>query len=156
MFQLIIAAIAIVLLAAMAVGGVYYLGGAFVESSDKARYAGYVNNAAQIDAALQLYFNEHAKHPDGENEELLENLRISGYLKTTPAGGWLVTPETLFRPIESVEECAGINKTAGRNIEDPNLPAEYEGCPPCNGFTEVELQIVEEFKDWPGCRRIEN
>lgn len=155
MFQLIIASIAIVLAAAMAIGGVYYLGGAFVESSDKAKYAEYVNNAAQIDAAMQLYFNENARYPDGENEELLNNLRIAGYLKATPAGGWLVTPTTLFRPIDSVEECASINSTAGYDVETTDLPAEYEGCPPCNGFTEVEQEIVETFKDWPGCRQID-
>lgn len=159
MFQLIVAVVAILLIAILAIAAYWYGGGVYDESKARAEYAQHMNSAAQIEGAMQLYYNDHARNVEGEDEVLLQNLLAARYLKDIPQGEWRVRPDTLYRPIEvqQVKHCALMNKAAGFDISDSAIAAEpWEGCPPCNGAEgSSELALAEAYRNWPGCQFID-
>lgn len=155
MFQLIVAVIAIALVLLLLIAAMYFGGSVYDESGARAAYAKNVNSATQIEAAMQLYYNDKSQNPPGEDMTLLRNLLNWGYLKEIPAGDWKVNPNALFKPIEiqEVAQCRAMNKAAGFNVS--TLPSEYEGCPPCNGEEgSQQLADAETYKKWPGCQFI--
>ena len=158
MFQLIVAVIAIFLVAIMVIAGIYFGGSAHSEAAIKAQYAGNMNAAAQIEGAMQLYYNDHASHAPGQNGELLQFLKDRDYLKDIPEGDWVVNRVSLYKPFSAQQQdvavCAAMNKVAGFDISLPDVAAEpYLGCPPCNGAEgSPELAMAEAYKGWPGCQ----
>lgn len=81
MFQLIVAVISIVLVAALAIASIFYGGEAFVKSSEKAVVTTLVNQAQQISGASALY------RADNGVAATIEGLAVGGeYLAAAPAG----------------------------------------------------------------------
>jgi len=155
MFQLIVAIIAIALVVVLVLAAMYFGGEVYADSKARADYARNVSSATQIEAAMQLYYHDNARHVDGVDMTLLGNLLGAGYLKELPEGDWRINEESLYKPIEiqQVAQCASMNKAAGFSISQ--LPTEYEGCPPCNGAEgSQQLADAEQFKAWPGCQFI--
>src|SRR5690554_547203 len=109
MFQLIVGVIAIFLVAAIAIAGVYYGGSIHTDSKIKADYVGNMNTATQIQGALELYFNDHSAYPPSglSDTALLEFLVAERYLKEVPSGDWMVSPGSLARLIDNqdIEVC---------------------------------------------------
>jgi len=136
MFQLIVAVIAILLLVVMIIAGLWYGGTVFSESKQRSLYAEYVNSAAQIDGAINLYYQEHATYPDGEDQVFLQNLVASGYLSNVPNGEWKVSRELLYKSIADLKLCEVINKISGQDVSGDVK------CPPCGDPA---------YKSWPGC-----
>jgi len=135
MFQLIIVVIAILLMAAMIIAGMWVGGEVFSESKQRALYTEYMNAASQIEGAAQLYYQENASFPPGEDEDFLNALVAGEYLKNIPQGGWKVSQTDLYRPIDSAETCEIMNRIAGKDTS-------VVQCPPCG---------EEQYKTWPGC-----
>lgn len=159
MFQLIVAVVAIALIALMVIAALYFGGSAHTEAAVRAQYAGNMNAAAQIEGAMQLYYNEHGTNPPGENEELLQTLKDNHYLKDIPEGTWTVSSTQIFKPFseqsQDIKYCATMNKVAGFNVSDPvvGLESDWAGCPPCNGGSDnSNLGLAEQYKSWPGCQ----
>lgn len=158
MFQLIVAVISIFLVAALVLAAVYYGGSSHSEAAIKAQYAGNMNAAAQIEGAMQLYYNDHATYAPGQDATLLQFLLEKNYLKEIPDGDWKVSKDTLYKPFpaeaQDISVCRTMNKVAGFDITIPEIAAApYEGCPPCNGATgSAELALAERYKSWPGCQ----
>jgi hypothetical protein len=155
MFQLIVVVIAIVLVAILVVAGIYYGGDAFNDGSARASYAQNVNSAAQIEGAMQLYYQDNLKNPTQQDMLLLYELHDLTYLKDIPIGDWKVKPDSIYRPIQiqTVESCRVMNRVAGYDITV--VPSEYSGCPPCNGTTGTQqFADAETFKSYPGCQFI--
>lgn len=158
MFQLIVAVVAIVLIAIMVIAALWWGGYVFTDSRLRAEYAEHMNNAAQIEGAMQLYYNDRATPvPGSTSEERLRNLYEAKYLKEIPQGGWFVDTNTLYKPIENKEYCVAMNRVAGYDVNDPEVAAEpWEGCPPCNGaLGSPELVMAHKYKSWPGCQFVE-
>jgi len=158
MFQLIVAVIAIMLVAIMVLASLWWGGYIFTDSKIRAEYAQNMNSAAQIEGAMQLYYNDNASHVPGANSaERLQHLLSTNYLKEIPAGEWVVDADTLYKPIRDLQYCADMNRIAGFNIEDPEVAdAPWEGCPPCNGAAgSPELVMAHKYKNWPGCQFVE-
>lgn len=156
MFQLIVTVLAIALVALLALVGVFWGAEAFSDGSARAQYAQNVNSAAQIEGAMQLYYQDHIKNPNSKDMELLQELHDMEYLKDIPIGDWKVQPGSLYKPIEiqTVESCKIMNRVAGYEIS--LVPTQYEGCPPCNGAEgSQQLADAETFKGWPGCQFIQ-
>ncbi|MBY3433142.1 hypothetical protein HFN89_02965 [Rhizobium laguerreae] len=155
MFQLIIAVVAIALVLLLVLAAMYFGGGVYDEGGARAAYAKNVNSATQIEAAMQLYFNDKSMNPPGEDMTLLNNLLGWGYLKEIPEGDWKVNPTALYKPIkiQDVKQCSAMNKAAGFSLTQ--VPSQYDGCPPCNGAEgSQQLTDAETFKKWPGCQFI--
>lgn len=158
MFQLIIAVVAIVLIAIMVIASLWWGGYIFADSKIRAEYAQYMNTAAQIEGAMQLYYNDKATPvPGTTSEERLQHLFSTKYLKEVPEGDWVVDVDTLYRPIDNKQYCADLNRVAGYDITEPEVAAEpWEGCPPCNGAPgSPELTLANKYKSWPGCQFVE-
>jgi hypothetical protein len=155
MFQLIVVILGIALVAALALASIFWGSEAFTEGSARAYYAQSINSAAQIEGAMQLYYQDHAKDPASKDMALLQELYSMKYLKDLPIGDWKVQPGSLYKPIEvqSVDNCRIMNRVAGYDIS--LVPSQYNGCPPCNGATgSSQLADAETFKAWPGCQFI--
>jgi hypothetical protein len=155
MFQLIIAIVAIALVLLLVLAAMYFGGSIYDESNARAAYAKNVNSATQIEAAMQLYFQDKSANPVGEDMPLLHSLLSWGYLKEIPEGDWRVNSTALYKPIkiQDVEQCSAMNKAAGFNLSQ--VPSQYDGCPPCNGAEgSQQLADAETFKKWPGCQFI--
>jgi hypothetical protein len=155
MFQLIVVVLGIALVALLALASIFWGGEAFTEGSARAAYAQNVNSAAQIEAAMQLYHQDHARFSTKQDMALLEELYSMKYLKEIPIGDWKVQPGSLYKPIEiqSVDNCKIMNRVAGYDIS--LVPSQYQGCPPCNGAQgSQQLADAETFKAWPGCQFI--
>jgi hypothetical protein len=135
MFQLIVAVVAILLLVVMGVAAMWYGGNVFTESKQRALYSEYVNSASQIDGAINLFYQEKAGYPAGEDEVFLQNLVSSGYLNGVPNGQWKVSRELLYKSIADVKVCEIINRMSGQDTSTTQ-------CPPCGDAA---------FKGWPGC-----
>ncbi len=156
MLQLIIAVIAIALFALLVLIGVYYGGIAYSDSGARATYAQNLNSATQIQAAMQLYYQDHLQNPTTVDGALLQQLHDESYLKDVPAGDWRVQPGVLYKPIEvqSVDTCKVMNRAAGYDVS--LVPSRYGGCPPCNGAAgSQQLADAKEFSAWPGCQFIQ-
>lgn len=155
MFQLIVAVIAIALVLLLVIAALYFGGSVYDESGARAAYAKNVNSATQIEAAMQLYYQDNTKNAPFQDMELLQYLHQEKYLKDIPEGDWKVNPESLYKPIEiqDVAQCKAMNRAAGFDIS--TVPSEYEGCPPCNGAEgSSQLADAETYKKWPGCQFI--
>lgn len=135
MFQLIVAIVAILLLVAMVVATIWFGGEVFSESKQRALYAEYVNSAAQIDGAINLYYQEKADYPPGEDATFLKSLVDTGYLSNVPPGEWKVSRELLYKSIADLKVCEIINRMAGQDTSATD-------CPPCSDPA---------YKSWPGC-----
>lgn len=167
MYSLIIGVMAVALFAALLLGGLWFGGPIFEEARAKADYVANVQQAQQIDSALELYKQENVVGVLGEDMALVNNLISFGYLKDAPPGDWKVNPQSLYKPlkIQSIEQCSVMNKVAGFNINDLRLNdtsgtrPNYQGCPPCNGeevdgVASPQLQDAVDFKRYPGCQFI--
>lgn len=135
MFQLMVAVVAILLLAVMIIASIWFGGSVFSESKQRALYAEYVNSAAQIDGAINLYYQENATYPAGEDEVFLNNLVSAGYLNGVPNGQWKVSRELLYKSIADLNVCEIINRMSGQDTS-------VTQCPACGDPA---------FKSWPGC-----
>ena len=82
MFQLIVAVISIVLVAALAIASIFYGGDAFSKSSEKANVTALVNAGQQIAGAYTLFKTEQAAEPADLND-----LVTNKYLAAPPSGG---------------------------------------------------------------------
>lgn len=156
MFQLIVVIIAIALIALLAVASIFYGAEAFSDGSARAIYAQNINSAAQIEGAMQLYYQDYSKNSSQQDMALLQELHSMKYLKDIPKGDWKVQPGSLYKPIEiqSVDSCRTMNRVAGYDIS--LIPSQYNGCPPCNGTTGTQQLIdADTFKTWPGCQFIQ-
>lgn len=153
MFQLIAAVLAIALIILVAIAAVWFGGSVFDESKARADYARDVNGATQIEAAYQLYFHDHGHNPVDTDMTLLQEFVDWGYLKDLPKGDWKVSKDAIYKPVDvqEIAQCRAMNKAAGYDIS--TVPAEYNGCPPCNGTTgSQQLTDAESYKNWPGCQ----
>jgi hypothetical protein len=135
MFQLIVAVIAIALMVVMVLASIWFGGNVFSESKQRALYSEYVNSAAQIDGAINLYYQETASYPAGEDEVFLNNLVSTGYLNGVPNGQWKVSRELLYKSIADANVCEIINRMSGQDTSSVQ-------CPPCGDAA---------YKSWPGC-----
>lgn len=81
MFQLIVAVISIVLVAALAIASIFYGGEAFVKSSEKAVVTTLINQAQQISGASALY-----KADNGVTATIAGLADGGTYLAVAPAG----------------------------------------------------------------------
>lgn len=160
MFQLIVAVVAIVLIAIMIIATLYWGGSVHSEAAIRAQYAGNMNAAAQIEGAMQLYYNEHSANPPGKGHELLQFLKDNHYLKDIPEGDWVVDARQIYKPFEpkaqNISVCSMMNKVAGYDISNPEVAGEpWNGCPPCNGEVgSTQLTLAEKYKGWPGCQML--
>lgn len=159
MFQLIVAVVAIILIAIMVIATLYWGGSAHSEAAIRAQYAGNMNAAAQIEGAMQLYYNDFAVNPPGENEAVLNFLKDNHYLKEIPEGEWTVSPNQIYKPfdtsLQNISTCSTMNKVAGFDISNADVGTEsiWKGCPPCNGgANNSNLLLAEQYKSWPGCQ----
>ena len=155
MFQLIVVILGIALVAALALASIFWGAEAFTEGAARAYYAQSLNSAAQIEGAMQLYYQDYSRNPATQDMELLDELYSLKYLKDIPIGDWKVQPGSLYKPIEiqSVDNCRIMNRVAGYDIS--LVPTQYNGCPPCNGAAGTQqLTDAETFKAWPGCQFI--
>ncbi len=146
MFNLIVAAICIVVVAILAVAGIFYGGSAFSIANDKGRYAQYLNHGEQIAAAIKFYQTDKGQSPSGSASELVQILSQPDaggrtYLSSTPVGDWYVTEGIIYRKLLDNGECKRMNVVAGKDISQASAS---EGCPPCDDAT---------FSDWPACAR---
>lgn len=156
MFQLIVVVIAIALVAILVIAGIWFGGRAYDDGAARASYAQNVNSAAQIEGALQLYYQDHLKFPTTQDMPLLYELHGQTYLKDIPLGDWKVQPASLYKPMEiqTVAACATMNRVAGYDVDV--VPSQYNGCPPCNGDDgSQQLADAETFKAYPGCQFIQ-
>jgi len=159
MFQLIVAVVAIVLIALMVIATLYWGGSAHSEAAIRAQYAGNMNAAAQIEGAMQLYYNDNGVNAPGEGPELLQFLKDNNYLKEIPDGDWVVDTRQIYKPFapqsQDIGVCSTMNKVAGFDINNPDvgMSSEWEGCPPCNGDVgSAQRTLAEQYKSWPGCQ----
>lgn len=158
MFQLIVAVIAIFLIAIMIIATLYWGGSAHSEAAVRAQYAGNMNAAAQIEGAMQLYYNEHGQNAPGSDEELLGFLKDNNYLKDIPEGAWKIDQHQIYKPFadeaQNIGTCSVMNKVAGFDITIPEIAADpWKGCPPCNGGEDGStLTLADTYKSWPGCQ----
>lgn len=135
MFQLVAAVLAIVLLGTAVISVIWVGGDAFFQNQDKAMYAEFINNATQIDGAMQLYFNDHVALPPGEDAELIQALVDGKYLVSPPPGTWLVDATRISKVIEGERQCEAMNRVAGFDTSSVK-------CPPCGDGP---------YSDWPAC-----
>lgn len=135
MFQLIVAVIAIVLVVALVLAALWFGGSTYSEAKLRALHSEYLNNAAQISGAMQLYFNDHVSLPPGEDAVLIQGLVDSKYLKNSPPGTWKVSANNIFRRLETEAQCEPLNRLSG--FDTSETP-----CPPCDDAA---------YKLWPGC-----
>lgn len=167
MYSLIVGVMALAIFAALLFGGVWFGGPIYEEARAKADYVANVQQAQQIDGALELYKQENVVGVPGEDMVLVNNLISFGYLKDAPPGDWKVNRESLYKPlkVQSIEQCSIMNKVAGFDIKDIRLNdktgtrPDYQGCPPCNGeevdgTASQQLQDAVAFKRYPGCQFI--
>lgn len=158
MFQLIVAVVGIMLIAIIALSAIYFGGSAHTEASVRAEYAGNMNAAAQIESAMQLYFQEHGHAPPGEDEVLLNHLVEKKYLKSIPDGDWTVRSDAMFKALplndRSLEHCVSINRVAGLDVSADDLISEpYKGCPPCSGVAGSPAEgLAFKYRTWPACQ----
>lgn len=169
MYHLMAGVVALAIFAALTLTGYWYGGPIYDESRAKADYVANVQQAQQIDSALEFYKQENVKSAPGEDMVLLNNLMGFGYLKDLPPGDWKVNANSIYKPlkIQSIEQCTIMNKVAGFDVKDARLNdtsgtrPNYQGCPPCNGeevdgAPSQQLQDAVDFKRYPGCQFIEN
>lgn len=113
MFNIIVAIIAMVLVAALTVAGFYHMGGNVSEQKIEADAAKLRNEASQIAGAVKLY--------RGEGNEFGADFRLStlvemGYLKTLPAD-WEPGEDQIIHVLQDEEKaesvCFTANKQAG-------------------------------------------
>jgi hypothetical protein len=155
MFQLIVIVLSIALVLITVIAGIYFGGTAYDDGSARAGYAKYMNSAIQIEAAMQLYYQDHLKNPGSQDMLLLYELHDAAYLKDIPPGSWKVQPDSIYRPteVQSVDSCRTMNRVAGFDINV--VPSQYIGCPPCTGATgSRQLADAEVFNSYPGCQYI--
>lgn len=168
MIHLMVGVVAVAIFAALALGTYWFGGPIYNESRAKADYVANVQQAQQIDGAMELYKQENIKSVTGEDTALINNLMGYGYLKDAPPGDWKVNSNSIYKPLkkQSIEQCTIMNKVAGFDIKDLRLNdtsgarPNYQGCPPCNGqevdgAPSQQLQDAVSFKRYPGCQFIE-
>ncbi|AOG02862.1 hypothetical protein [Bosea sp. RAC05] len=146
MFNLIIAAIVVVVIAILTIASIFYGGNAFSLASDKGRYAQYINHGEQIAAAIKLYQIDKGAAPSGTATEIVQILSQSDasgrtYLSSSPVGDWYVTEGIIYRKLLDNEECKRMNTVAGKDV---SLASASNGCPPCDDAV---------FSEWPACAR---
>lgn len=147
--------------------GVYFGGPVYMDSRAKADYVANVQQAQQIDGAMELYKQDNLKSVSGQDMVLVNNLLGFGYLKDVPPGDWKVNSNSIYKPLkkQSIEQCSVMNRVAGFDIGDVRLNdksgtrKDYQGCPPCNGeevdgVASQQLQDAVAFKRYPGCQFI--
>lgn len=144
MFNLILAAICIVIVAILAIAGIFYGGNAFSLAGDKGRYAQYLNHGEQIAAAIKLYQNDKGAAPSGTSRAIVQILSTpdaSGrnYLSGSPVGDWYVTEGIIYRKLLDNDECKRMNTVARKDVS-----LVTDGCPPCDDA---------EYAEWPACAR---
>lgn len=135
MFQLIVAVVAIVLLVVMVLAALWFGGNTYSDAKLRATHAEYLNNAAQISGAMQLYFNDNVSLPPGEDAVLIQGLVDSNYLRNAPPGTWKVSAGNIFRRLENESQCEPLNRLSGFDTSEVT-------CPPCDDA---------QYSRWPGC-----
>jgi len=134
MSSLIIAIVAIVLIAVLAIAGMFYGGSYLASTGHEAVAAKTINQSSQIDGAVNLYRVEHA----GSLPATPQALADEGYLRTVPDSEWVFTTDAIVRPMTSADDCNAINKRLHGDTAIPDcgsVSPEYAGC--CNVGTGV-------------------
>ncbi|ANY85484.1 hypothetical protein BB934_45530 (plasmid) [Microvirga ossetica] len=132
MFQLIVATVAIVLCSVLAIGAIWYGGEAFAEASSRAKLVGIEMTAQQIDAAIQLYYQDKLHWPTERDDALVEVLVSGNYLMPLRDEGWKISTDELYRPVQT-GQCAIINEAAGFGAVCPRCDDEAQkGLPGCS------------------------
>jgi hypothetical protein len=140
-FNLVIAALSIVLVLSLAASGLYYGSAVWVEYFDKVDYAKYKSEAGQIVGAMEFYKTRVGMYPPGNLNSILTTLIADGYLKNAPESTWNMNSSMYIRTvIDGVESCAAINGLSGMDISQPNPT---DGCPVCSDAN---------YDNWPACR----
>ena len=148
MFQLIVAVVGIALVVILSIIAIWVGGSAFTNSGETALFATYLNQGSQIEGGLKMYQADKGVLPSGfsDSDAVLEHLVDETYLRSIPEGDWKIEGSTIYRQLQNTEQCARLNTFMGKDIA---LVADGSGCPPCN----VPVGEVNEFSDWPGCRK---
>ena len=115
MFSLIITLVSIVLVAGLALVGVYYLGDTVDTQQVEARTAQLLNETAQVNGALTLYSTDHP----GVTVTDLNVLVTEGYLERVPNTAWSVSGDQVVRPVSTVEDCDAFNAKMGYTVSPP-------------------------------------
>lgn len=118
MFSLILALISLVLVVGLAIYGVFFMGGTTQKAAEEASTAQVISAASQIQAAVNLYENEHSGAAPTSFTDLTTN---SSYLRSIPKGDWAFSNNSILSSVAvaSADQCAKINK---KLYGDPTVP----------------------------------
>jgi len=143
MFNLIVVAIAVVLVGVIAVASLWYGGDVFSTQTQKTDYLKIEAAASQIKGAMELHRAREGFYPalgtSGDpivdTRTMLQNLTTGPvtYLSSIPAGDWIVNQSGFVSvEIESEEECERINLFAGQTATCPDCSApSFDFFPAC-------------------------
>lgn len=122
MFNLITVAFALVLVAALAITSLSFVGPTFGEGSDRAKANQIINEATQINSAVTIAKGRGA--PVGELEDLTDE--DAQFLREIPsgAGTWEMDGDNLTVVAETESVCRALNVEAGiPNAETDPIPS---------------------------------
>jgi hypothetical protein len=108
MFNLISAIITILLVAIVAIAGIYFGGNAFNNNNIKGQVATYNAQAAQIDGAVKLYEDAN----NGAVPATIQDL-VPSYLASVPVGNWAFTNDYVVNSGVSHDACLAANQSVG-------------------------------------------
>lgn len=122
MSSIIITIIAIVLVAILAVAGMFYGGNGLLGSRDDAVASQVINQSSQIVASIELYRTNHAGVTPTDPDALIDG----GYLKDMPDPSWTLTADGIARSGLTDKQCAAINQ---RLTGSPEIKTCSDGAP---------------------------
>lgn len=137
MYQLIIGAIAVIIGAALTLL-LWFGGHQWTDARLRAELVTVAIQEQQIGGALTLYRQENVGASIGEDNALLAQLHLGGYLRDVPAGAWFVSSDgqRVGKPLDgqTVASCAKMNALA-----------EFGSvCPPCNSDADKSVPICQQ------------
>lgn len=122
MSSIIITVVAIVLVAILAIAGMFYGGTAMLGKRNDATAAQVINQSSQIVGAVELFKTNNA----GTSPATAQALVDGGYLRDMPNTSWHFSDDAIVRTDLTDKECAAINK---RLTGDPEIKACPSGVP---------------------------
>ena len=131
MFTLIVVLVTIALVALIAITSIFFGGDQFTEGVASAKASRYMNEAAQISGAINIYVSDHNGRYPGTLQDL-----VPVYLKNIPEGDWAFSNNYITRTGLTADECLNVNEIAGYStIPDCSDPALTPDIPCCQDTT---------------------
>ena len=119
MFNLIVVVFSVVLVAALAITSLSFIGPIFGEGSDRAEAAQIINEATQISGAATIARGQ------GKPANSLNDLEAAGFLRDVPSdiGDWRLDEGNLVTTPKTESVCRALNIGAGvPDAEEGDLP----------------------------------